>query len=248
MKFGASVSFEKTYPHLCVKQKKSYFSKRSDGLFLWHLQPNISVHYGNPSAFVTSVSADLLHKRLGHRSLGVLRGSEGLDVEIVHDKEDGHKCEVCELSKHHAISIPKETSRDADKPFELVYVDFVGPLEEASLGGARYGVVFTDEYTRYIHVYSVEFKDSFLSCLRKYLRDVKALGHKVRAIWGSGEGSQRNFWDTNKRVEGLRTDRGGEFISEDVKTFCQNAGIKQSFTGPYAPQQQGISERRNKTV
>ena len=94
----------------------------------------------------------------------------------------------------------------------------------------------------------MEYKSSFITCLRKYLRDVKALGHKVRELWGQDPNKPFDIWDSNGRVEGIRTDRGGEFIGEEVLTFCKNSGIKQSFTGPYAPQQQGMSERRNRTL
>ncbi len=99
-----------------------------------------------------------------------------------------------------------------------------------------------------IDLYCVEHKSSFLTTLRKYLRDVKALGHKVKELWGQDPNKPFNIWDPEGIVEGLRSDRGGEFIGEEVLTFCKNAGILQSFTGPYAPQQQGMSERRNRTL
>ena len=66
---------------------------------------------------------------------------------------------------------------------------------------------------------------------------MKALGHKVKSLWGSDPDKPYNIWDpAGGRIEGLRSDRGGEFIGEAVLTFCKNAGIRQTFTGPYAPQ------------
>lgn len=46
----------------------------------------------------------------------------------------------------------------------------------------------------------------------------------------------------------LRTDRGGEFTSNEFKSYCDEAGIDRHFTAAYTPQQNGVVERRNRTV
>lgn len=51
-----------------------------------------------------------------------------------------------------------------------------------------------------------------------------------------------------KIIKVFRTNRGGEFTSNDFKTFCEDAGIERHFTTPYTPQQNGVVERRNRTV
>lgn len=80
------------------------------------------------------------------------------------------------------------------------------------MSGSRYAVVFIDEKSRYVSAYCIESKDSFLTTLRKYLRDVRALGHRVRALWGINEESTYDMWDTKKGVQGIRSDRGSEFV------------------------------------
>jgi transposase InsO family protein len=50
------------------------------------------------------------------------------------------------------------------------------------------------------------------------------------------------------KLKAIRTDRGGEFNSGAVITFCRERGIKHSITTPYTPQQNGVVERRNQTV
>ncbi len=77
---------------------------------------------------------------------------------------------------------------------------------------------------------------------------MKALGHRVRALWGTNGVTRNDLWETKRGVQGIRSDLGSEFINDDVRTFCHNAGIRHTFTGPYAPQQHGISERRNRTL
>jgi hypothetical protein len=46
----------------------------------------------------------------------------------------------------------------------------------------------------------------------------------------------------------LRTDRGGEFTSNSFNEYCSNEGIKRQLTTAYTPQQNGVSERKNRTI
>jgi transposase InsO family protein len=49
-------------------------------------------------------------------------------------------------------------------------------------------------------------------------------------------------------IKCLRTDRGGEFTSQDFNDFCKENGIKRQLTAAYAPQQNGVAERKNRTI
>ncbi|GJV36690.1 ribonuclease H-like domain, reverse transcriptase, RNA-dependent DNA polymerase [Tanacetum coccineum] len=46
----------------------------------------------------------------------------------------------------------------------------------------------------------------------------------------------------------LRTDRGGEFTSNEFTQYCKVNGIARQLTAPYSPQQNGVVERRNRTI
>jgi len=46
----------------------------------------------------------------------------------------------------------------------------------------------------------------------------------------------------------LRTDRGGEFVSSNFKALCEEEGIKRQLTIAYTPHQNGVAERKNRTV
>ena len=54
--------------------------------------------------------------------------------------------------------------------------------------------------------------------------------------------------ETRSIIGTLRTDRGGEFTSQIFQTFCDQHGIKCHLTAPYSPQQNGVVERRNRTL
>lgn len=49
-------------------------------------------------------------------------------------------------------------------------------------------------------------------------------------------------------IKCLRTDRGGEFTSSEFNNICKQNGIKQQLTTTYTPQQNGVAERKNRTV
>jgi transposase InsO family protein len=46
----------------------------------------------------------------------------------------------------------------------------------------------------------------------------------------------------------VRSDRGGEFLAATFKEICEEAGIRRQLTTPFTPQQNGVVERRNRTV
>nr|GFB12420.1 retrotransposon protein, putative, Ty1-copia subclass [Tanacetum cinerariifolium] len=51
-----------------------------------------------------------------------------------------------------------------------------------------------------------------------------------------------------KTIKAIRSDRGGEYISQESKVYLKNCGIVQQLTPPYIPQHNGVSERRNGTL
>jgi transposase InsO family protein len=53
---------------------------------------------------------------------------------------------------------------------------------------------------------------------------------------------------TRKCIKVLRSDQGGEYTSGAFKSYCKFHGIQQQFTVPHTPQQNGVAERRNKTL
>ena len=54
--------------------------------------------------------------------------------------------------------------------------------------------------------------------------------------------------ETRLFVKYFRTDRGGEFNSNELNDFCKQSGIKRQSTTAYTPQQNGVAERKNRTM
>ncbi|KAA0045238.1 retrovirus-related Pol polyprotein from transposon TNT 1-94 [Cucumis melo var. makuwa] len=49
-------------------------------------------------------------------------------------------------------------------------------------------------------------------------------------------------------IKSLRSDRSGEFLSNNFNHFCKEHGIHRKLTTPYTPEQNGVAERKNRTV
>ena len=53
---------------------------------------------------------------------------------------------------------------------------------------------------------------------------------------------------TRKKIKILRTDNGTEYETNEFKKFCREARIKRETTTVYTPEQNGIVERKNRTI
>ncbi|CAN1352538.1 Retrovirus-related Pol polyprotein from transposon TNT 1-94, partial [Linum perenne] len=97
-----------------------------------------------------------------------------------------------------------------------------------SKGGKHYYITFVDDYSRYTKVYLLKTKDEAAQ---------KFLTFKTES---------ENQLD--RKVKRLRTDRGGEYGSKLLKDICESSGIIHETTAPYCPQQNGVAERKNRTL
>jgi transposase InsO family protein len=56
---------------------------------------------------------------------------------------------------------------------------------------------------------------------------------------------EKNTWTY---IKSLRSYRGGEYLSNNFKNFCEEHGIRRFYTTPYTPQQNKMAERKNMTI
>jgi transposase InsO family protein len=50
------------------------------------------------------------------------------------------------------------------------------------------------------------------------------------------------------RIKKIRSDNGTEFKNSQIEGFLEDEGIKHEFSSPYTPQQNGVVERKNRTM
>ncbi|KAI5333503.1 hypothetical protein L3X38_023634 [Prunus dulcis] len=170
------------------------------------------------------------HKRFGHlneRSMKLLE-NQGMVHGLPHLEQMSVVCAGCMLGKQHRDSFPLESTWRASYPLELVHTDICGPMKTDSISGNKYFLLFTDDCTRMSWVYFLRNKSNALECFRKF----KAMTEL-----------QSGF-----KIKGLRSDRGGEFLSNEFNSFCAEVGIQRQLTVAYSPQQNGVAERKNRTV
>ena len=53
---------------------------------------------------------------------------------------------------------------------------------------------------------------------------------------------------SNCRIQAIRSDNGREYTSTEFNLYCEEAGIEHQLTAPYTPEQNGVSERRNRYI
>ena len=53
---------------------------------------------------------------------------------------------------------------------------------------------------------------------------------------------------TENKIKTFQSNNGGEFTSNEFKELCRDSGIKRELTIPYNPQQNGVAEKKNRTI
>ncbi|CAI7824075.1 unnamed protein product [Closterium sp. NIES-53] len=109
-------------------------------------------------------------------------------------------------------------------------MDVWGPARVRGQGHGRYTLLVVDDYSRYTTVFPLCSKGEVTEVLIDWIRIARL---QLRERFGS-----------DFPVLRLHSDRGGEFSSDLLRAFCRAEGIRQTFTLPASPQQNGIAERR----
>ncbi|CAI7929684.1 unnamed protein product, partial [Closterium sp. NIES-54] len=117
-----------------------------------------------------------------------------------------------------------------EAPLQTLHMDVWGPARVRGQGHERYFLLVVDDYSRYTTVFALRSKGDVTEVLIDWIRAARL---QLRESFGS-----------DFPVLRLHSDRGGEFSSARLGAFCRARGIRQTFTLPASPQQNGIAERR----
>src|SRR5208282_6027102 len=165
---------------------------------------------------------NLWHYHLGHPGQNV---TKRLGFKVLEEK-----CKACEMAKSHRQPFNKQMSR-AQEALGRIHSDLGGPLSPEASGsyhGAKYVLTFIDDHSCFAFVHFLSKKDEVFMTFKGFKAHLeKKLSRKIKI---------------------LHTDRGGEYISLEMKDFLDEEGIVHEKITLYSPQSNSIGERFNRTL
>ena len=190
---------------------------------------------GTKRSLMTEMSSFLWHKRLGHISKeriqrlvkdGILENLDFTDLGVCVD------CIKGKQTKHTKKGATRSTNL-----LEIIHTDICGPFTTSCFGGEKYFITFIDDFSRYGYIYLLNEKSQSVDALEVYITEVER--------------------QLDRKVKIVRSDRGGEFYGRYDESgqhpgpfakFLEKHGICAQYTMLGTPQQNGVAERRNRTV
>ncbi|KAJ9546418.1 hypothetical protein OSB04_018961 [Centaurea solstitialis] len=219
---------------LCDKNHKVSFSKkkckvknrRKEVILTGVRHADIYIINMNTSTdnfcFVSRASSDtnwLWHKRLSHLNFKTLN-QLCINNLVVGLPDFRYTKTRASFKSKHISSI--------NSPLQLLHMDLFGPVNVQSIAGKKYTLVIVDEYSRYTWVFFLRSKSDALEEIILFVKKMERLN--------------------NLTVRSIRSDHGTEFKNSTLETFFDQKGISQNFSSVRTPQQNGVAERRNRTL
>ena len=122
------------------------------------------------------------------------------------------------------------TSSDTNSKeiLDLIHSSMCGPMSNKYLGGHIYYVTFIDDHSRKTWLYLLKTKVKVFEKFKEFRSEVETL--------------------TERKIKTLRSDNGGEYTSKELIAYCKESSIKRELIVPYNPEQNGMGERKNRTI
>lgn len=209
-------------PH---KNKKLFVAKREKGLY--YVSENLEV------ASISQTKEKSLqdwHEIFGHineKDLKEMIKKEKVIGIRTNIETNLPACDVCIQGKQSQTPFSSSHSKSGEL-LALVHSDVCGPMRVRSFGGTRYFVTFIDDKSRWCEIYFMENKSE----VAKKFIEFKNMAERK----------------TGMKIKCLRSDNGTEYVNNYMNDFLKNHGIRHELTIEYTPQQNGVSERKNRTL
>jgi transposase InsO family protein len=182
---------------------------------------------------VEVVSIMELHRCMGHIAPASAHKliDDGLVTGLTLDPNSRvEHCEACIYARATRQPVPKLRISEQAKNFgNKVHTDVWGPATVSTQGGRRYFVTFTDDATRYSTTFLLAAKSDVLAVYQRYEAWARTQKHCAA-------------------IKVLRSDQGGEYLSEAFDKHLADAGTARRLTVHDTPQLNGIAERLNRTL
>ncbi|KAI0494798.1 hypothetical protein KFK09_024941 [Dendrobium nobile] len=169
-------------------------------------------------------TAQLWHRRLGHPHRQIL-STLSHTIPDIKNVSPNFSCISCSVAKSHKLHFNRTTSF-TNCPFELIHTDVWGPAPIPSTDGFRYYVLFTDDFTRFTWIYLMNNKHETFAKFKIFYKLIKT-----------------QFLCKPKF---LRSDGGGEFLSNEFTNFLHTHGIQRQLSCPHTLEKNGVAERKHR--
>ncbi|KAJ9545374.1 hypothetical protein OSB04_025081 [Centaurea solstitialis] len=173
----------------------------------------------------------LWHRRLSHLNFKGLNklvlGNLAIGIPDLRFQQE-HLCTACQLGKMKRVSHKSKLEHGTEKPLQLIHMDLCGPMRVQSINGKKYVLVMVDDYSRYTWVKFLRSKDEAPEIIISVLKEVQV--------------------NLQSQVQKIRSDHGTEFKNKVLGGYLESVGIKHTFAAVRTPQQNGVVERRNRTL
>jgi transposase InsO family protein len=173
----------------------------------------------------------LRHRRLAHvdmRNIYKLQKEDNnLGLMNVTFKKD-KPYETCQTGKQVGTQYRTKNIMTIIRPLQMPYIDLFGPIAYISISGNKYGLVIIDDYSRFTWVFLLQDKSETQEVVKKFLK--------------------RAYNKFDAKFKRIRNDNDIEFKNTQVKDYHHEEGIKHELSAPYTPQQNGVAERKNRTL
>nr|GEU89711.1 retrovirus-related Pol polyprotein from transposon TNT 1-94 [Tanacetum cinerariifolium] len=182
-------------------------------------------------ARATSTKSWLWHQRLSHLNFDTINDLAKNDLVTGLPKfkyHIEHLCPSCEQRKRKRASHPPKPVPNSKQRLHLLHMDLCGPMRIASINGKRYVLVIVDDYSSYTWVHFLISKDEAPKVIKTFLKRITVLLQSLVII--------------------IRTDNGTEFKNQILKEYFDSVGISHQASSVRTPQQNGVVERRNRTL
>nr|GEZ21193.1 hypothetical protein [Tanacetum cinerariifolium] len=169
----------------------------------------------------------LWHCRLGHISkkrIEKLQHDELLNSSDLRAFEKRVSCMSGKMARK-PYTYQVERAKDL---LGLIHAYVYGTFKIMSRQGASYFVTFTDDFSRCGYVYLLKHKHEVFETFKVFQKEVEN--------------------QLGKTIKSLRSDRGGEYMSQEFLDHLKDHGSIAHRTPPYTSQPNGVSERKNRTL
>ncbi|GKE06418.1 putative ribonuclease H-like domain-containing protein, partial [Tanacetum coccineum] len=182
-------------------------------------------------AKTTIDESNLWHMRLGHINFKTMnklvRGNlvRGLPSNLF---ENDHSSVACEKGMQHKASCKTKLVSFISHLLQILHMNLFRLTFVRSINNKIYCLVVTNDYSRFSWVFSLATKDETSRILKNFISGIEnQINHKVKII---------------------RCDNGTEFKNNDMNQFYRMKGIKREFSVSRTSQQNGVAERKNRTL